>query len=662
MGFSRKEAKMEGHSVYSLNSCTNRSGTGSMRTKNRKNSVGWPFRSSVHAEAMISDMTAPSSWKIFDFQNGLRLFKEAKHPDLHEGHRDDPPAIMAVGKVDGTPKAVFLALMSLGPSRSEWDFCVCHGSVVECLDGHTDIIHEKLYSDWLPWSDSMPAPNITLRFMFRIDHRRSCRGMKRRDLLLRRYWRREDGGAYMILYHSVVHKKCPPQSGNVRAHLKSGGYVITPVNQGQQSIVKHLLSIDWKFWKFYLWPSAARSLTISMLKRVAGVRLLTNRSRSSGSGKGIYTCLKPKKTDNNIDTKSAEKIEEDDLIENEMEKPASAHVTLMGLNEEPDEFFDVPEASEFADDDHSDSEWNTEPSSKLCVPNSNHPKLTPEAGFVRKLHDLATQKKGYMDLQEVAKEDTLLYCYGNSLQKDPTCTLPCSWSAGGSSWFLIRGADWLISDKREDDLSSRLGSIVQKHASQGGSEFFFVINLQVPGTPRYTLAMYYMMKSPLADHPLLFKFVNGDDAFRNSRFKVIPFISKGSWMAKQSVGKRASLLGQSLETHYFRGKNYMEVHCFIVFTGSYAFTPCKNRCRHVLYHSVSDESIGHGYVCSVLFLRFRLTLILDPQQWHGAHVIFFWGLVLEMAFIIQGNTEEELPEVLIGTCRLNHLDPSKALS
>ncbi|KAE8714742.1 protein-tyrosine sulfotransferase-like [Hibiscus syriacus] len=234
--------------VYSLNSCTKRSE--SMRKLSRKNSVSWPFCSSVHAEAMISDITVPSSWKIFGCENGLRLFKEAKHRDSHGGHWDDHPAIMAVGMVDGTSEAIFLAVMSLGPSRSEWDFCVYQGNVVECLDDHTDIIHKKLYSDWLPW------------------------GMKQRDLLLQRYWRREDDGTYVILYHSVVHEKCPPQSGYVRAHLKSGGYVITPVNQGQQSTVKHMLAIDWKFWKFYVRPSAARSLTISMLKRVAALREL----------------------------------------------------------------------------------------------------------------------------------------------------------------------------------------------------------------------------------------------------------------------------------------------------------------------------------------------------------------------------------------------------
>lgn len=51
---------------------------------------------------------------------------------------------------------------------------------------------------------------------------------------------------------------------------------------------------------------------------------------------------------------------------------------------------------------------------------------------------------------------------------------------------------------------------------------------QVPGTSMYTLAFYYMMKTPLEETPLLHRFVNGDDAYRNSRFKLIPYISKVS--------------------------------------------------------------------------------------------------------------------------------------
>jgi hypothetical protein len=52
--------------------------------------------------------------------------------------------------------------------------------------------------------------------------------------------------------------------------LTGGGYVISPVNRGKQSVVKHMLAIDWKFWKSYLQPSSARSITIHMLGRVAG--------------------------------------------------------------------------------------------------------------------------------------------------------------------------------------------------------------------------------------------------------------------------------------------------------------------------------------------------------------------------------------------------------
>ena len=46
---------------------------GSTKTTDRKNSVNWPFRSSVHAEAMTSDVMAPSPWKIFGCQNGKKL-------------------------------------------------------------------------------------------------------------------------------------------------------------------------------------------------------------------------------------------------------------------------------------------------------------------------------------------------------------------------------------------------------------------------------------------------------------------------------------------------------------------------------------------------------------------------------------------------------------
>ncbi|XP_059628320.1 protein ENHANCED DISEASE RESISTANCE 2-like [Cornus florida] len=581
-----------------------------------KKSIDWTSESSVHVDAMTSDVIAPSPWQIFGCQNGLRLFKEAKDRDFSGKHWDDHPAIMAVGVIDGTSEDIFRTLMSIGPSRSEWDFCFYRGSVVEHLDGHTDIVHKQLYNHWQPW------------------------GMRRRDLLLRRYWRREDDGTYVILYHSVIHRKCPPQRGYVRAWLKSGGYVISPVNQGKDSVVKHMLAIDWKSWKSYVRKASVRSITIRMLVRLAALRELFrakagNYSFEFSSRELTRDIGSPQIQKEDIKTEVQNPQEfmkmEKNNMEDDPDKFLSGCSSLTGLNDAADEFFDVPEPSE---DEH---DWSLSPA--LRYQDKHQPKLSSAAGFVKKLHDLAVQKKGYMDLQEVSCENNAPCFYGSTLSKDPSYNLPCSWAAADPSSFLIRGnnyledqkkvkakntlmqifaADWLRSDKREDDIGGRPGSIVQKYATQGGPEFFFIINMQVPGTTTYGLALYYMTKTPLKETPILERFVNGDNAYRNSRFKLIPYISKGSWLVKQSVGKKACLVGQALEVNYARGKNYIEL----------------------------DIDVGSSTVA-----RGVASLVLG----------YLNNLVVEMAFLIQGNTQEELPEFLLGTCRLNHLDMSKSV-
>ncbi|KAL3838327.1 hypothetical protein ACJIZ3_022918 [Penstemon smallii] len=580
-----------------------------------KRSIDWTSSTSMHVDAMTSDVIAPSPWKIFGCQNGLRLFKEAKDRDSNGRHWDDHPAIMAVGVIEGASEAVFRTLISLGTSRTEWDFCFYRGSVVEHLDGHTDIIHIQLYNHWLPWA------------------------MKRRDLLLRRYWRREDDGTYVILYHSVVHRKCPPQDGYVRAWLKSGGYVITPTKHGKECVIKHMLAVDWRFWKSYLRKASARSITIRMLGRVSALMEFFrakggNTSHDFLSGElSLDIGVVPVSEKEEIKTEVG-LIKIHSKTEDEASTQLSCASSLIGLNE-ADEFFDVPEP---LDDEPLDNGWHS--SSSPDYTEMYQPKLSSAANFVKKLHDLAVQKKGYVDLQEISREESVLCCYGSTLPKDSTFNMPCSWAAADPSSFLIRGdnylednqkikakgtlmqmvaADWLRSDRREDDLAGRYGGIVQKYAAQGGPEFFFIINIQVPGTTTHNLALYYMLKTPLEETPLLERFVNGDDAFRNSRFKLIPYISKGSWIVKQSVGKKSCLVGQALEVNYFRGKNYLELDV-----------------------DVGSSTVARGVVSLVLG--------------------YLNNLVIEMAFLIQGNTPEELPEFLLGTCRLNHLDASKCVS
>ncbi|KAF3631171.1 Importin subunit alpha [Capsicum annuum] len=55
---------------------------------------------------------------------------------------------------------------------------------------------------------------------------------------------------------------------------------------------------------------------------------------------------------------------------------------------------------------------------------------------------------------------------------------------------------------------------------------FFDQHSKVSSFTTYNLALYYMMSSPLEDSPLLESFVKGDDSYRNSMFKLIPYISE----------------------------------------------------------------------------------------------------------------------------------------
>ncbi|XP_028755674.1 protein ENHANCED DISEASE RESISTANCE 2-like, partial [Neltuma alba] len=88
--------------------------------------------------------------------------------------------------------------------------------------------------------------------------------------------------------------------------------------------------------------------------------------------------------------------------------------------------------------------------------------------------------------------------------------------------------------------------------------FSIVINLQVPGSTHYSMVFYFVTKE-LVSGSLLQRFVDGDDEFRNSRFKLIPSVPKGSWIVRQSVGSTPCLLGKAVDINYIRGPKYLEI-------------------------------------------------------------------------------------------------------
>ncbi|CAM8880825.1 unnamed protein product [Rhodiola kirilowii] len=185
----------------------------------------------------------------------------------------------------------------------------------------------------------------------------------------------------------------------------------------------------------------------------------------------------------------------------------------------------------------------------------------------------------------------------------------------GKPLMDLVAVDWFKDTKRMDHVARRPGCAAQVASEKG--LFSIVVNLQVPASVHYSMVFYFVTKK-LAPGSLLHRFVDGDDEFRNSRMKLIPSVPKGSWIVRQSVGSTPCLLGKAVDCTYIRGPSYLEI----------------------------DVDIGSSTVANGVL---------------GLVIGVITSLVVDMAFLVQGNTPEELPEQLVGAVRVSHVELSSAI-
>ncbi|EQC37824.1 hypothetical protein SDRG_04848 [Saprolegnia diclina VS20] len=223
------------------------------------------------------------------------------------------------------------------------------------------------------------------------------------------------------------------------------------------------------------------------------------------------------------------------------------------------------------------------------------------------------------------------------------CTLPSEmWSEPPPGLFMVRGPDY-HNDKRKvasappafqlvacdlfdtgavsiENICARPDNLVQTQSIDG---FVFAINLLLPGSPRYSLVLYYQVvdQSVLADGSpfaeLMNDFLDGTDEYRNERFKLIPCIVEGNFMVRQAVGSTPAIIGTKLRQPYFKTDKYFEL----------------------------DVDITSSAVAN------RVTgLVLGYTK----------KLVIDMGFLIEGRQSQELPERLFGACRMSYVDMTVA--
>ncbi|KAK9214876.1 hypothetical protein WN944_006876 [Citrus x changshan-huyou] len=427
-----------------------------------------------------------------------------------------------------------------------------------------------------------------------------------RDLCYVRYWRRNDDGSYVVLFRSREHENCGPQPGYVRAHVESGGFNISPLkprNGRPRTQVQHLMQIDLKGWGVGYLSMFQQHCLFQMLNSVAGLREWFAQTDERSAHPRIPVMVNMASA--SVSSKKNQNLQ-DSLIHPSSSldqlNAGSRHSVMMDEYSDEDEEFQLAESEQEA----------------------NEKKI--ENDFKRTVAALEEEQADQIDLS----------CFSGNLRHDDRDNARDCWKLSDGNNFRVRSkhfcydktkipagkhlmdlvaVDWFKDTKRMDHVARRQGCAAQVASEKG--LFSLIFNLQVPGSTHYSMVFYFVTRQ-LVMGSLLQRFVDGDDEFRNSRLKLIPSVPKGSWIVRQSVGSTPCLLGKAVDCNYIRGPKYLEI----------------------------DVDIGSSTVANGVL---------------GLVIGVITTLVVDMAFLVQANTTDELPERLIGAVRVSHIELKSAV-
>jgi len=193
--------------------------------------------------------------------------------------------------------------------------------------------------------------------------------------------------------------------------------------------------------------------------------------------------------------------------------------------------------------------------------------------------------------------------------------------------FELVGVQVLSSDfpiQHAAESTRSLRHFLAEDAASEDPSFFFVCAWMIPGPPFHFMVQLFRRAVKPGDDPPFDtaweRFVAGDDAYRNSRLKQIALFQEAPWMVKATMsnlgGLRPCIIGNKLTTQHFTGHNYVEV----------------------------NMDVSSSKVASML-----KGVILKSAA----------GMVIDCAWLIEGQEEDELPERLVGASRWTHCDMNK---
>ncbi|GLT55441.1 hypothetical protein SLA2020_285610 [Shorea laevis] len=543
-------------------------------------------------EADSTDAIEGNEWKCVRSINGVRIFEDVAASKSGRG-----ALVKAVGVVDASADTVFEVILNLDRhQRYEWDMLTGDLELIDSYDGHYDVVYGTFDPKYL------------------------TRWQSNRDFVFSRQWFRGQEGAYTILQFPAVHKKRPPKSGYRRTKINPSTWEIRSLHpplgtDAAKCLVTQMLEIHsagWCRWKKNSCSKFEKTIPYALLCQVSGLKEYI----------GANPALKSESTTMVVHSKYFD-----------IPGPNSDYEDA----EVQDEFYDAiarDSSSSEEDDDDDDDDYDYETSEGCEVKKETKVKLKNVSWAIS---SSALKRASAPDANKeldagVSPINLDPSEFNGSLHNGKDETDSNCWTSPNGKGFMIRGktylkdrakvkggdpllkliaVDWLKVDKAMDRVALHQKCLVQSEAGKK-LPFILIVNLQVPAKPNYGLVLYYASERPVNDNSLLGKFVDGTDMYRDLRFKLIPSIVEGYWMVKRAVGTKACLLGKAVACKYFRQDNFLEI----------------------------DVDIGSSSVA-----RSVIGLVLG----------YVTSLVVDLAILIEAKEEEELPEYLLGTVRLNKL-------
>ncbi|KAL5159048.1 Protein ENHANCED DISEASE RESISTANCE 2 [Glycine soja] len=543
------------------------------------------FGSSDGFEDNNGDAFEAHQWKCARTMSGIRIFEDVCSHKNGKG-----VLVKSVGVIDATADSVFEVFLNTErQKRYEWDMLMGDLELVETYDGHYDVIYGTYDPKYL------------------------TRWHSKRDFVFSRQWFRAQDGTYTILQFPSIHKKKPPRSGYRRTKINPSTWEIRNLNTPMGSnrprcLVTHTLEIHSQSW--YRWKNNQqctkfeKSIPYALLCQVAGLKeyIVANPALLQQYATTIHSQI------------SNASMPNPEFVDAEIQ----------------DEFYDAISAESLSSDEESEEDKELDQGHKVKLKNVSWAMTTLALKRTTGLSKELDPDASSITIDVSGKFGSL--CKGVD-ENDTNC-----WTSPSGEGFMIRGknylkdnskviggdpllkliaVDWLKVDKSIDRIALHHRSLVQSEAGKN-LPFVFVLNLQVPAKPNYSLVLYYASDRPVNKDSLLAKFLDGNDMFRDSRFKLIPSIVEGYWMVKRAVGTKACLLGKAVTCKYFKQDNFFEI----------------------------DVDIGSSSVA-----RSVIGLVLG----------YVTSLVVDLAILIEAKEEGELPEYLLGTVRLNRLKLESAV-